>query len=227
MQRGFAVAMLVLLVFTLSGGLGAAEPAFTNPAPRFKVLSAQEERAVLDRAMAQAPDLSEKEKARIESGKVVVREMERRGDARRYEALARVKAPPSRIMALMRSFDRHVGVMPHLKAVDAVWEGPNLARVTQTLSVALTTYVYTIRVYHYSDSYIEWEYLHGDLKDTHGYYKMFPREGGETLLVYHLFTDPGKPVPEFIMNLVTRHSMPKVLESIRSQAEASAGAEGN
>jgi hypothetical protein len=213
--------LFVALLFCAVAWAGDGEPKFKNPAPTFKPLDAQTEKAVIEAKLRQEPRLSAKEKDKVDKGKIVIREMERKGEARRFEAVAKIDAPPAKIMKLMRSFDRHVGVMPHLKKVEARWLGSNLAEVTQTLSIALSTYRYTLNVYHYGSYYIEWEYLSGDLKDTSGFYKFFPIDGGQrTMIVYHVFTDPGIPIPEFIMNLVTKSSMPKVIEAIRGQMES-------
>jgi uncharacterized membrane protein len=211
-----ACAGLAIGVFVASAGAFAGEYKYRNPEPKFKPLGKDAELAAAAQRLGKPPKLNEEQQAEVEEGKVVIREIKGGGEGKRYEAIAVVKAPPKAVMAFLRDFKSFVGPMPNLKKIEFTWEG-NVAHVTQWLKVALTTVSYRLNIAHYGDSVIEWEFVEGDIKDTTGYYKFFPRaEGKETLLVYHVYTDPGMAVPQFIINLLTKSSMPSVIEAIRA-----------
>ncbi len=204
-------------VCCLSASAGAKdkEAKFTNPSPELKPLDSAAQDARIAEMMGKPPELNAKEFKKFQKGKVIIHKVESRGKGQRYEAIARIDAPPSVVMAYMKDFPAHVGDMPHLKKITHRWNG-NVAIVEQTLKIALSTFWYELSIRHCKNSLIEWELLRGDIKETTGYYKFFPFEGGnKTLIVYRVYTDPGLPIPQFILNLLTKSSMPDVVEAIR------------
>jgi hypothetical protein len=73
---------------------------------------------------------------------------------------------------------------------------------------------------------LEWEFIAGDIKDTSGYWKLHPLDGGKrTLAVYHVYTDPGIALPQFIIDLLTKGSMPKVMKAVKKMATEKTSAE--
>ena len=222
-NRTHAALFTFITLSCLAAGASAEEFKYKNPDPKFKPLSKDAELAQVAAKLGAPPKLTEKQQALVDEGEVVIREVKGAGEGKRYEAIAVIKAPPKAVMAFLRDFKSFVGPMPNLKKIEFTWE-QNLAHVTQWLKVALTTIAYRLNIAHYGDSVIEWELVEGDIKDTTGYYKFFPRaEGKETLLVYHVYTDPGMAVPQFIINLLTKSSMPGVVEAIRTTVAKRAG----
>jgi hypothetical protein len=216
---------LVLIAMFAAASLALAGDEFKhkNPDPKFKAVSKDEELALAATKLGKPPKLIEKQEKAVEKGEVVIREIKGDGEGKRYEAIAVVKAPPKAVMAFLKDFKAYVGLMPNLKKISFTWD-KNLAHVRQDLKVALTSVAYVLNIAHYGDSVIEWEFVEGDIKDTTGYYKFFPRaDGKETLLVYHVYTDPGMAIPQFIMNLLTKKSMPGVIEAIRAEVAKRAG----
>ncbi len=212
---------LFFLLSCLNTGLMATEnePKYKNPSPTFKPLTVEAAAKLSKARLGKAPKLSGDEKKQIAKRKVVTRALPSEGEAKRYEAIATIDAPPAKVMAFLKSFDRHVGPMPHLEKVTYSWDGA-LATVEQTLKVAFTTIWYRLHIMHYGDNVIEWEYLQGDIRETTGYYKFFPyAKGKRTLIVYHVYTDPGLPIPQFIIDLLTKSSMPDVIEAVRKAVE--------
>lgn len=215
-HRTLCIALALAAAACLAGSAAAAEEfKYKNPEPKFKPLTKEQEAAQAPAKLGSPPKLSEKQQALVDEGEVVIREVKGAGEGKRYEAIAVIKAPPRAVMSFLKDFKSFVGAMPNLKKIDFTWD-QSLARVTQTLKVALSTVVYRLNIQHYGDSVIEWEFLEGDIKDTTGYYKFFPRaDGKETLIVYNVYTDPGMAVPQFIINMLTKSSMPGVIEAIR------------
>jgi len=211
------LALLVGAVLSLPTLSLAAEHAceFKNPKPVFKSLSPEEEAARTAKELGAPPKLSKDESQEISKGEVVVRKLAETGEARRYEALAIIPAPPSEVMKFMKNFDGYVGVVPHLEKITYSWDR-NMATIEQSLKIAWKDIWYRLNVLHFGDSVITWEFLCGDIKDTSGYYKFFPvAKGAQTLIVYHVYTDTGLPIPDFLVNLLTKSSMPDVIKAIR------------
>jgi len=204
---------------------GAQEYKYRNPQTKIRPVSREVELAQAAARLGSPPALDEKERARVEGGGILVREIlgAGAGGGRRFEAIAVVAAPPGAVMACLRDFGSFVGTMPNVKKIEFTWEG-NVAHVTQWLKIALSTIVYELNIAHYGDSLIEWEFVAGDIKDTTGYYRLFPRAGGkETLLHYHVYSEPGMAVPQFILDLSTKSSMPGVIEAIRKSVAKGSG----
>lgn len=219
----FSVLIAVILSFTGAPALSADAPKFTNPNRTFKPVSPEEEARLAPIILGDRPKLDKKELEKINKGKIVVRKIKTADESRRYEAIGKIDAPPKKVMEFMRNYPARVGVLPHIQEVSVEWEG-NLAHVDQTLKVAFKTIRYRLDYLHYKDSVIEWEYVHGDLKDTRGYYKLFPcNDGAATILIYHVYTETGMLVPKFIVALLSKSSMPDVVEAIRGAVMKKAG----
>jgi hypothetical protein len=223
LRRTILSVLAFTVVLCLAAGAPAQEYKYKNPDTKSKPVSRDVELAQAAARLGNPPKLSEKQQATIDEGEGVIREVKGAGEGKRYEAIGIIKASPKDVMAFLRDFKAFVGAMPNLKKIEFTWEG-NVAHVTQWLKIALTTVAYNLNIAHYGDSVIEWEFVEGDIKDTTGYYKFFPRaEGKETLIVYHVYTDPGMAVPQFIINMLTKNSMPGVIEAIRKTVAKRAG----
>ncbi|RJO71550.1 MAG: hypothetical protein C4523_04265 [Myxococcales bacterium] len=223
LPRSCAPTGLIILFSIVTAALWADEPKYRNPNPAFKLLPPEEEARLAPIKLGKPPAFSSDELKKIQAGDVVVRKLAETGDRRRYEAIGKVDLPPKAVMAFMRDYSLRVGVMPHNEKVHAEWQG-NMAVVDMTLKVGLSRVSYRQNILHYLDSYMEWEYVHGDLKHTAGYYKFFPySEGRKTLVVYNVETDPGLPLPGFLLDLLTKSSMPDVIRAIRKGAALKQG----
>ena len=223
LRRTVLSVLAFTVVLCLAAAAAAEEYKFRNPDPKFKPVSKDQEAAIAAQKLGSTPKLSEKQQATVDAGEVVIREVKTTGEGKRYEAIGIIKAPPKQVMAFLKDFKAFVGPMPNLKKIEFTWEG-NLAHVKQWLKIALTTVFYNLNIAHYGDSVIEWEFVEGDIKDTTGYYKFYPlADGTETLIVYNVYTDPGMMVPQFIINMLTKGSMPGVIEAIRKAVAQRAG----
>ncbi len=207
---GACVGVVALVVFSFLP-VSNAEPKFRNPHQTFKPESPAEEKRLEPIKLGQPPELTQKERERIERGKVVTRKIAEKT----FCAIGIVEATPQEIMAFMRDYPGRAGKMPHITKMKAHWV-KNLAIVDQTMEVGLSTFKYRLNMRHYGNSYIEWEYVEGDVRDTHGFWKFFPRDDGrKTLVVQQITSDPGIPMPKTIYNLLTKHSLPKAIKAVR------------
>jgi len=165
--------------------------------------------------MGSIPELTGEEWEELKAGDVVIREtgVDKKG-AREYLTVTLVDGSPAQCSGFIRRYDLYRDYMPNVKSAEASWNG-NLATVKYHLKVALSNIRYKLRVLHLAPGYIEWEYIEGDIKDTYGSWKFFPYGAGKTLAVYRVFTDPGMPIPQFILNILTKGSLPDVLRAVK------------
>lgn len=212
-------AVLLLALLPLAPRLARADddekwPPFRNPALNLLPMDKAYELRMAPKMLGKPPTLSADDWEEINDGDVVVRKVAQHGDAVRYEAIGVVDGTPKEVADFMRDYSLRDDVMPHCEDVKWEWD-KNLAKVDLTLSIAWKTIRYRLHLLHYGDSYVEWEYAYGDIKDTNGSYKFFPHKGGKkTLVVYNVYTDTGMSVPGWIQNLLTKSSLPDVIEAV-------------
>ncbi len=191
-------------------------PKFVNASPKLEPTPDCDILRLMKEKLGKPPKLDTKDLTAIKKGKVVVHKVGKFTEAGQlFEAFGTVDASPKELMAFMRDYPSRVGIMPHLEDATAKWEG-NLAVVDLTIKVALTRLRYRLNVLHYGDYFMEWEYVHGDIKNTEGTYRFFPlSKGTRTLVVYRETSDPGIALPKFILNLLTKNSIPDVIKAMR------------
>jgi len=211
-----AILFACTILFLLSTNSFASEPIYRNPNLTFKPLSPAEEVRLTPSKLGQAPHLNAEEQLIIEGGEIIVRKIiTKNADLHSYMAIGLVDAPPKSIMQLLRNYSGYVEFMANIQEITVRWD-KNLAVVDQTMGIALMTFRYRFNILHYQDSMIEWEYVQGDVIEMSGYYKLFPLGGNaKTLLVYRVNSDPGMPIPNFIVAYYTIVSGQNVLEAIR------------
>ncbi len=214
MSKSSVCSLIGVLLIAFSVNVLAAEPKHVNKNASFKKCSPSEELTLAKTKLGSLPKLSEKELKKIKAGKVVLRNSKEADGSRRSQAIAILDASPKAVMAFLKDYPAYPKYMPHMKKIEVSWDG-NLAVNTYQLKIALSKINYKLNLLHYGNSIIEWEFIEGDIKDTNGYYKLHSyNEGTQTLVDYKVYTDAGMPLPGFIVNLLTRNSMPDVIEAI-------------
>jgi len=208
--------VISVFVLFLPIGLAAEEFKFRNPHPELKPVPLEEALRLAPIKLGQIPKLTEDQWEDLIKDRVIIRELPAgKNEGKRFEAMTIVPDSPHEVMSRLMDYGSFVGMMPNLKELEFSWNG-NLARVKQKIQAGPFKFTYWMNILHYGDNYIEWEFVEGDIKDTSGYYKLFPLDDGlKTLLVYHVYSDPGMWVPQFIQNIITKNTMPGVLEAVR------------
>ena len=208
--------VLVLCAFTVNA-TAADPPKHVNKHPTFTPTPPDRIEAEGRKKLGKAPKLSKEEMKELVKGEVIVREVvaDSTDEAKRFEAIGTIDAPPAKVAAFLKNYKDYPKYMPHMEKIDFKWNG-NMATVEQTLKIAFSTIWYKLNLRHYEPYYIEWEYVYGDIKTTRGFYKFFPyKKGTKTLVQYSVFTDPGLPVPQFVLDMLTKNSLPDVLRAVR------------
>ncbi len=193
----------------------ADEPRFVNPSPRLKPVPEAQAAALGKKKLGSLPKLTKEDLNKIAKGEVLIRKLSENGDKRRYEAIGSIDVPPKTVMAFMKDYPKKPNYFPHMEKISVTWNG-NLATVDLRLKVAFKTISYRMRFLHLGDHYVDQEFIHGDIKDSSAFYKFFPySQGRKTLMVYNVYSDPGLPLPDFILNLLTKNSLPGVFDAVR------------
>jgi hypothetical protein len=212
----FATLVLFLAVAAPAPARADDEPPHRNPNPTFKPLGPDEEARQAPAIRGPFPALAQELLGRLRAGHVESRELPASTkDAMHFQAMGSVDAPASEVMAFLRDYPARVGVMPNNTGIEATWEG-NLALVDMTLEVAFKTIRYRLAMLHFGDQAVVWEYVHGDLRDSRGSWKLFPYDNGvRTLVVYETETVPDTALPDFILSMLTKKSLPGVIDGVR------------
>jgi len=213
LNKSSVVATFVLF---LPVSLAAEEFKFRNPHPVLKPIPLEDALRLAPVKLGEIPKFSENQWTDLIKGEAITRELpSEKDEGKRFETMVIVPACPHDVMTRLMDYGSFVGMMPNLKELEFSWNG-NLARVKQKIQAGLFKFTYWMNILHYGDSFIEWEFVEGDIRDTSGYYKLFPLdEGTKTLLIYHVYSDPGIWVPQFIQDMITKGTMPGVVRAIR------------
>jgi|GEM_PF-1726255 len=208
--------LTIVLCISACASILYAAPAFINTNSSFTPTPKKDIARLTKEKLGQPPKLSKADLKKIKQGKIVVHKVGKATDSGQlFEAFGIVNASPKKLMSFMSDYPSRVGIMPHMEKVVANWNG-NMAVVDITIKVAFSTLSYRLNVKHFGNYYIEWEYVHGDIKNTEGSYKFFPlAKGTKTLVVYQETSDPGVPLPQFILDMLTKNSIPDVIRAMR------------
>lgn len=207
---------LLTLLLPLAGHAADDPPAHVNPSPNLTAVGPDEEARQAGQVRGPMPAVDEKRLGRLRAGAIETRELPAaRQDALHFEALGSVDGTPAEVMAVLRDYPHRAGLFPHVETCKATWDR-NLALVDLELSVAVSTVRYRLAMRHFGDQAIVWTYVHGDLKDSRGSWKLFPYDDGvRTLVLYETESEPDSALPRFILNSLTGKGLPGVIEAVR------------
>lgn len=209
---------LLALVLVLPARVRAADdpPAHVNPSPNLTAVGPADEARQAAQVRGPMPAIDDRRLGRLRAGAIETRELPAsRADALHFEAIGSVDGTPAEVMAVLRDYPHRAGLFPHVESCRATWDR-NLALVDMELSVAMSTIRYRLAMRHFGDQALVWTYVHGDLKDSTGSYKLFPYDNGaRTLVVYETESEPDSALPRFLLNSLTGKGLPGVIEAVR------------
>ncbi len=178
----------------------------------------------------QLPDL-----AALSSGTVHVAEAPSPGlPGKAFTAWTLVQASVPRLCAMVQDYPSYASYMPNTKSALPVGEGDGYVLVDMTLDLPLGQQKkYRLRLEQQAQPdtaqcKLAWRLVPTGLApadtiaDTTGYWLFtpIPGESGKTLIEYHVYADPG-PVPfgfGWIVDMMSKRSLPRTLEALRTQA---------
>ena len=166
--------------------------------------------------------------------KVLVREQPTNGKPGKiFEAVAIMEANREVILDIVLDYARYPDFMPNVSRVEILQQDESTAVLNYTLSLPLGKFKkYRVRMKASEPddqtSLIEWQLEQwpglqkkDTIRDTTGFWRIEELDAKRSLVLYHVYTDPGK-VPfglGWIVDLLGKDSVPKVLLQTKELAE--------
>jgi hypothetical protein len=178
--------------------------------------------------------LNANENKLVTQGDIVVREIDAAGKrGRTFEAIGTIKASRNDVLKVLKDYTGYPEFMPNVSRIEIVEQRGNEAVLNYTLALPMgKTKKYRLKMSEQKPgrqfSVLAWKIQNWpELKseetitDTTGYWRI--EENGEnvSLVLYHVYTDPG-PVPfglGWIVDVLSKKSVPEALLQTRRRAE--------
>ncbi|MEJ2689173.1 MAG: SRPBCC family protein [Deltaproteobacteria bacterium] len=178
--------------------------------------------------------LSEKDQNLVSQGEIIVREVPTDAQAgRTFEAIGLIDASRATVVRVLTAYESYPEFMPNVSHIDVVDQHDNEAVLDYTLTLPLgKVKKYRLKI-SASDpaadySLIQWHLLErpelkaeGTIKNTTGYWRVEERKPHCSLVLYHVYTDPGL-VPlgvGWIVDVLSKNSVPQALLRTKARAE--------
>jgi hypothetical protein len=138
-------------------------------------------------------------------------------------ASVRIHAAPGAIWAILSSCPEALKIVPSLKdckvlerAADGSWE-----RIWQSMEYFrfLPRIKFEVKVSYLPPASVRFERVSGALVSLRGTW-ILQSEGNDTIAHYDVAVEPGLWVPNFIVRAALKHDLPKMLQTLRSEAES-------
>ncbi len=178
--------------------------------------------------------LTEGEKKLVEQGDIIVREdnsLNKSG--RTFEAIALIRASKNIIIQVLTEYEKYPEFMPNVSHVDIFEKKEGEAVLNYTLTLPLgkiKKYRLKITIAEHDNrtSMIQWQMQKWPglkaaetIKNTTGYWRIEEKSESSSLILYHVYTDPG-PIPVglgWIVDILCKSSVPEALLQTKTKAE--------
>ena len=178
--------------------------------------------------------LTDNEKKLIDQGEIIVREVETvKKEGKTFEAIGYINASKTTIIKVLTEYEKYPDFMPNISHVKIVEKKGNAVILNYTLTLPLKKikkYRLKISVSEPEEqsALIQWELLkwpelkpEETIKDTTGYWRIEEKTQNSSLVLYHVYTDPG-PIPfglGWIVDVLSKNSVPDALLQTKNRAE--------
>lgn len=175
--------------------------------------------------------LSDVEMDRLKRGEIITRELEDRRQGQTFEAYAIFPSGKQRSVDVISDFAQYPQFMPNVERIEILEQTSSHAILNYYLVLPLEQkkrYRLVILQQEQGDAtIIQWQMLDWPevpeeerIGNTNGFWILQPYDDNQTLVHYHVYTDPGK-VPfglGWIVDYMSASSIPKVLANTRDYA---------
>ncbi len=178
--------------------------------------------------------LNEAENKRIAQGEIVVREIDADEEkGRTFEAIGLIKAPRIKVLGILKDYVRYPEFMPNVSRVEVVAENEKATVLNYTLALPLGNIKkYRLKLFESGAenhaSVLEWQIQpwpelkkKETITDTTGYWRIEDKGENASLVLYHVYTDPG-PIPfglGWIVAVLSKDSVPEALLQTKKRTE--------
>ena len=183
---------------------------------------------------ANSISLNQREKKLIESGEIIVREIDvGKMKGRTFEAIGIINASQIQVLQVLTDYEKYPEFMPNVSHIEILKKSRNEAILNYTLTLPLGKIKkYRLRICvtkpDIQTSQIQWQYLiwpglkkEETIRDTTGYWLIETRSKNSSLVLYHVYTDPG-PIPfglGWIVDVLSKNSVPEALIQTKIRTE--------
>lgn len=178
--------------------------------------------------------LADQEKKLIDRREIIVREIDNKiRGGRTFEAIGLINAPRSTVLQVLTDYEKYPEFMPNISKIEIVEQTDNVSVLNYTLTLPLgkiKKYRLKISVTEPENqsSIVQWQLqewpglkIEETIKDTTGYWLIKEKNEKHSLVLYHVYTDPG-PIPfglGWIVDVLSKNSVPEALLQTRFRTE--------
>jgi len=178
--------------------------------------------------------LNAQEKKAVQKRKIIVRERSTGGKPGKiFEAVGLMQAERGIIRDIIKDYARYPEFMPNISSVEILQQDETATVLNQLLALPLgKSKKYRLKMEasepDSKTSIIEWRLKpwpglkpEETIRDTTGFWRIEELNAGNSLVLYHVYTDPGE-IPfglGWIIDLLSKDSLPELLTKTRDRAE--------
>ena len=181
-----------------------------------------------------ADDASWKRVASTEGIQVFARDVEG-SDVREVKAIARIDAPPGRILAALDDIDSYTETMPYTEVARVVKREGNSTWMYTVINAPIVSrrdYCIKLTASRLPDGTLKYEWEPANeyapsesvgvrVEVTRGHWLLRPVDGGKaTQAEYYVYTDPGGGLPRWVINRANNTAVPDVVKAVRAAAKS-------
>lgn len=182
-------------------------------------------------AILGSPALGGDEMARLQQGEIITYEIEETRKGQTFEAHAIFPASKQRTVEVITDFANYPNFMPSVARIDILEQNGNQTIINYHLSLPLGKKkryrLLLMKEEQGGATIIQWKMLDWPevpeaerIGNTTGFWVLKPYNDNQTLVRYHVYTDPGE-IPfglEWIVEYMSEDSIPDVLRNTRAYA---------
>lgn len=167
---------------------------------------------------------SDEDWADLQKGDVLSELVQTEGGDDKGRAMASgiIPASADRIWAVLTDWESYPGFMPNVEETklrrregDKAWIAQHLIVVWNDIRFSV---VWDMTPRQGLARFSLDDHEPADIADTRGSWQLIPLEdGSQTLVRYESQTDVGRPVPAFILNALSKRSLPRVMRGLRDE----------
>lgn len=177
--------------------------------------------------------VSREEENLLNRGEIVIREIkEQKAGLQTFEALGQIKASGETLGTILTDFENYPTFMPNVREIEILSRNESGVIMNYLLELPLGREKrYRLRIsgprQNESSLLLRWSLVpwpelkpEETIKDTTGYWLVQNKAKGQSLVLYHVSTDPGD-IPfglGWIVDILTKQSVPGAISALRDRA---------
>ncbi len=183
---------------------------------------------------AKTISLNDHEKKLVDSGEIIVREVKAHAkNGRTFEAVGLINTPRTDLVKVLTDYEKYPEFMPNITHIKIIEQNGKESVLNYTLTLPMgKVKKYRLRLFvtepEDKTSLIQWKLKEWPglkkeetIKDTTGYWCIKEKTKNSSLVLYHVYTDPG-PVPfglGWIVDVLSKNSVPKAFLHTKQRTE--------